>query len=91
MPEFDNNLHLCLVGPIPPPAGGMANQTRQLKQLLEQDGVKVTMVAVNAPYRPAIIGKIPGLRAVFRLIPYLVSLYRSIGKAQVVHVMANSG
>lgn len=91
MPEFDDNLHLCLVGPIPPPAGGMANQTRQLKQLLEQDGVKVTMVAVNAPYRPAIVGKVPGLRAVFRLIPYLFNLYRSIGKAQVVHVMANSG
>lgn len=91
MPETGDNLHLCLVGPIPPPAGGMANQTRQLKQLLEQDGVKVTMVAVNAPYRPAFIGKIPGLRAVFRLIPYLFSLYRCFAQAQVVHVMANSG
>lgn len=84
-------MHLCLVGPIPPPAGGMANQTRQLKQLLEQDGVTVTLVAVNAPYRPAFIGKIPGLRALFRLMPYLFNLYRSIGQAQVVHVMANSG
>ena len=84
-------LHICLVGPIPPPAGGMANQTRQLKQLLQQDGAVVELVAVNARYRPAFIGRIPLLRAVFRLVPYLFQLYQAIGRAQVVHVMANSG
>lgn len=91
MPKPADTLHLCLVGPVPPPAGGMANQTRQLKQLLEQDGVKVTLVAVNAPYRPALIAKVPGLRALFRLVPYLLQLYRCIGQAQLVHIMANSG
>jgi len=35
-----------LVGPLPPPAGGMANQTRQLAELLEREGAKVTLVRV---------------------------------------------
>lgn len=84
-------LRICLIGPIPPPAGGMANQTRQLKLLLEQEGAIVSMVAVNAPYQPAFIGKVPGLRALFRLLPYLLHLYRAIGQTDVCHLMANSG
>ncbi|WP_333797333.1 glycosyltransferase family 4 protein [Rheinheimera sp.] len=84
-------LRICLIGPIPPPAGGMANQTRQLKLLLEQEGAIVSMVAVNAPYQPSFIGKIPGLRALFRLLPYLLHLYRAIGQTDVCHLMANSG
>jgi len=86
-----SNMHICLVGPIPPPAGGMANQTRQLKALLQQDGATVELVAVNAPYRPAFAGRIVGLRALFRLIPYIINLYQAVGRAQVVHIMANSG
>lgn len=84
-------LRICLVGPVPPPAGGMANQTRQLLELLRQDGAIVELVAVNAPYQPAFIAKVPLLRAIFRLFPYLYRLYRACGKAQVVHLMANSG
>lgn len=84
-------LRLMLVGPVPPPSGGMANQTRQLKRLLEGEGVQVELVATNAPYRPAWAGSIRGLRAVFRLLPYLAGLWRAAGRADVVHVMANSG
>jgi glycosyltransferase involved in cell wall biosynthesis len=91
MPSPARKLHICIVGPVPPPAGGMANQTRQLRQLLQQDGFVVELVAVNAPYRPAFIGRIPGIRALFRLLPYFFNLYRAIGRSQVVHVMANSG
>lgn len=91
MSDSVTDLHICLVGPVPPPAGGMANQTRQLKALLQQDGAIVELVAVNAPYRPAFAGRIVGLRALFRLVPYIVNLYKAVGKAQVVHVMANSG
>ncbi|MBZ9611726.1 glycosyltransferase family 4 protein [Rheinheimera maricola] len=86
-----HKLRICLVGPIAPPAGGMANQTRQLLELLRQDGAEVELVAVNAPYQPAFVGKIPGLRALFRLVPYLYRLFRACGRAQVVHIMANSG
>lgn len=80
-----------LVGPLPPPAGGMANQTRQLARLLADSGLTVEVVQVNAPYRPRWVGRLRGLRAVFRLFPYLGRLWRSAGRCKLFHVMANSG
>lgn len=84
-------LKVLLVGPLPPPSGGMANQTRQLKRLLEGEGVEVALVQTNAPYRPAWVSHLRGLRAVFRLMPYLRALAAEAQQADVVHVMANSG
>ncbi len=83
--------HVCIVGPLPPPSGGMANQCEQLQRLLQGEGASVSFVRTNAPYRPSWIGRVPGLRAGFRLLPYLLALWRGIGQAQVVHVFANSG
>lgn len=84
-------LHIGLIGPLPPPSGGMANQTRQLGELLTGAGAKVITVQVNAPYRPSWVGRVPVLRSVFRLLPYLVGLWRTAGRVDVFHVMANSG
>ena len=84
-------LRLGLVGPLPPPSGGMANQTRQLAELLAAEGVHVTLVQSNAAYRPAWAAKLTGIRALFRLLPYALSLWRCAGEAQLFHVMANSG
>lgn len=84
-------LRLGLVGPLPPPAGGMANQTRQLAELLRSAGAHVQLVQTNAPYRPAWAGKLPVVRSLFRLLPYLFALWRLAGNSQVLHVMANSG
>ncbi len=84
-------LKLALVGPLPPPSGGMANQTRQLGELLSKEGVLVTIVQVNAPYPGKIVERIPVLRALVRMLPYVVRLFRVIGAADIVHVMANSG
>lgn len=84
-------LRLGLVGPLPPPAGGMANQTRQLKELLEGEGLGVALVQVNAPYKPVWVGRLRGLRALFRIVPYLLALWRCAGQVQLFHVMANSG
>lgn len=84
-------LHVVLVGPLPPPFGGMANQTRQLAELLRGEDVVVDVVATNAPYRPAWAGRIPVVRALFRLLPYICSLRRVTRHGRVVHVMANSG
>ncbi|MBK7674452.1 MAG: glycosyltransferase family 4 protein [Candidatus Accumulibacter sp.] len=84
-------IRVGLVGPLPPPFGGMANQTRQLADLLANSGVKVRQVQVNAPYRPLWIGRVPVLRALFRLIPYLFTLWRVAGQCDVIHIMANSG
>lgn len=82
---------VALVGPLPPPSGGMANQCQQLMQLLVSEGVHVELVRTNCPYRPTWAGNVPLLRAVFRLVPYLVRLWGSAGRVNVMHLLANSG
>ncbi|QPF76583.1 glycosyltransferase family 4 protein [Roseateles sp. DAIF2] len=84
-------LRIALVGPLPPPAGGMANQTRQLAELLRGEGAVVELVQTNTAYRPVWVGQLPGLRALFRLLPYLWALWRAAGRNELLHVMANSG
>ena len=83
-------LRIGLVGPLPPPSGGMANQTRHLDALLRQEGALVELVRVNTPY-PAWVAKFRWVRAPFRLLPYAIRLWHAAGKVQVLHVMANSG
>jgi len=84
-------MRVALIGPLPPPSGGMANQTLQLQRLLQDEGVQVELIQVNAPYRPQWMGGVRGLRALARLLPYLVALWRALGRADVAHLMANSG
>ncbi|MES2537642.1 MAG: glycosyltransferase family 4 protein [Pseudomonadota bacterium] len=84
-------LRIGLIGPLPPPSGGMANQTLQLATLLRGEGATVEVIQVNRPYHPLWIGKVQGVRALFRLLPYLTHLWRSAGSVQLFHVMANSG
>ena len=84
-------LRVLLVGPLPPPAGGMANQTQQLSRLLEAEGISARLVKTNAPYWPAWIARVPLVRALFRLVPYISRLWRSLPGVDVVHVIANSG
>jgi glycosyltransferase involved in cell wall biosynthesis len=69
----------------------MANQCEQLVRLLRQDGASVSLVCSNAPYRPLWVARVPVVRAVFRLLPYLVQAWRAVGGTQVVHLLANSG
>jgi len=69
----------------------MANQTLQLSRLLAGEGIQVEIVQVNAPYTPAWIGRVPLVRAFFRLLPYLFHLWRAAGRNQLFHIMANSG
>ncbi len=84
-------LRVGLVGPLAPPAGGMANQTQQLAELLRAGQASVTMVQTNSPYSPKWAGEIPGIRAIFRLGPFLLALWRAADKVDVFHLMANSG
>ena len=84
-------LRIGLVGPLPPPPGGMANQTRQLADLLGAEGIDVVIASTNAPYRPAWIGGARGLRALFRFVPFLKAVRALSGTVSVMHVMANSG
>ncbi len=84
-------MHIGLVGPLPPPFGGMANQTRQLAELLHGEGISVSVVQTNAAYQPRWVAGVPFIRALFRLIPYLFSLWDLSGRCNLLHVMANSG
>lgn len=86
-----HNLRLGLVGPVPPPYGGMAMQTLQLVRLLEAEGLAVDLLATNRPCRPAFLAHIRGARAVFRLLPFLLDVWRLAGRVDVIHLMANSG
>jgi glycosyltransferase involved in cell wall biosynthesis len=79
------------VGPLPPPAGGMANQTRQLEELLRAEGLEVRLVRTNAPCRPAWLEQLRGVRGIARLLPYLGQLRALARESEVMHVMANSG
>ncbi|MCW8886632.1 MAG: glycosyltransferase family 4 protein [Motiliproteus sp.] len=69
----------------------MANQTAELIRRLEGEDAEVSLVAVNSPYKPTWISKLRGIRALFRLLPYLFNLWRKITQADLVHLMANSG
>lgn len=82
---------VCIVGPLPPPSGGMANQCEQLARLLRAEGVVVEVVRNNPDYHPQWVGRVPVLRAFARLLPYMFALWRAAGCAQVMHVLANSG
>jgi glycosyltransferase involved in cell wall biosynthesis len=84
-------LRVGVVGPLAPPMGGMANQCEQLVRLLSSEGVHVEVVQTNCPYRPKWVGRVPLLRALFRLVPYICSLWRSAGRTHVIHLLANSG
>jgi hypothetical protein len=84
-------LRIAIVGPLPPPAGGMAGQTEQLVRLLQEEGAQAQLVQTNPPYRPAWIASVRGVRALFRLAGYVVRLWRVVGDVHVVHLMANSG
>jgi len=87
----DHPMHIGLVGPLPPPFGGMANQTRQLAELLHGEGLTVTVVQTNAEYLPHWVSGLPVIRAFFRLVPYLFKLWNVAGQCDLLHVMANSG
>lgn len=88
---MDRSLHIGLVGPLPPPYGGMANQTQQLAELLRSEGLTVSLVQTNAAYRPQWVSGFPLIRALFRLIPYLFALWQLARRSDVIHIMANSG
>ncbi|CDG83276.1 glycosyltransferase [Janthinobacterium agaricidamnosum] len=88
-----SGLRIALVGPVPPPSGGMANQTGQLAALLRADGATVQLLAVNLPWPPhwAWLGRIKFLRAMLRLPLHVWRLWRVADTVDLFHIMANSG
>lgn len=88
---LNESFSVGFVGPLPPPAGGMANQTRQLADILSAGGIDVRFARTNEPYRPAWTGRVRGLRALVRYVPFLGALRALAANVKIVHVMANSG
>ena len=86
-----SGLRIALVGPLPPPAGGMANQTAQLARKLRDDGAQVQLLAVNGPVLPPWLERIRYLRAALRLPVHLWRLWRTANTVDLFHIMANSG
>ncbi len=83
---------LTIVGPLPPPAGGMANQTAKLAELLRGEGLQVNVIQTNPAYKPAWVGKLPVLRAGVRLWQFFRTLQGEFTpQVQLIHLMANSG
>ncbi len=91
MLDKSHSLSIGIVGPFPPPFGGMANQAKQLVELLRNENIKVEFVQNNAPYQPAVVGRIKGLRAFFRIIPFFFKVWDLSKTVDVVHVFSNSG
>lgn len=69
----------------------MANQLRQLRDLLVEDGVRVAVVATNGPAWPSAVERVRGLRALLRLFPYARALWSLAATTHVLHLLANSG
>ncbi len=88
---MSTSIRLAVIGPQPPPAGGMARQTEQLVTLWRQQGYEVIFIPTNRSYRPKWLADIRGVRALARLVPYCVALWRAAGEVQLFHIMANSG
>lgn len=86
-----NKMRIQLVGPVPPPYGGMSNQLQQLNELLTAEGFQVEVTPVNSPYKPLWVGKLKGVRALFRFVPYFFALWRRTSDTDVSHIFANSG
>lgn len=66
-------------------------QTLQLARLVGESGLQVSVVQTNHPYQPAWVERLRGIRALFRLLPYLWRVWSLCGRVDVVHLMANSG
>ena len=90
-PSVNTQYRVGLIGPLPPPSGGMAVQAIQLADSLRNRGLDLVFLQTNTPYKPAFVEKLPLVRALFRLMPYLLQVWRLAGRVDVIHLMANSG
>lgn len=81
---------VCVVGELPPPAGGMAVQAQRLGQCLRSQGHPVVHVPTNALGADAALRKVKGARGVVNLVLFLAKLIAALPRADVVHVLSNS-
>lgn len=83
---------VLLIGPEPPPYGGMALQARLLHNLMNRDGVDATLLGSNAPFpaRLRFLESLRGLRPFLRTTVFSWRLWRLLARHEVVHILACS-
>src|SRR5215813_10245387 len=80
---------VAIIGPVPPPLGGMALQAGILRDKLTSEGIRVILISTN-PKLPWLLERIPGVRAIFKTVIYLSRLVQATSQVSVVHVLAAS-
>lgn len=82
-------MRILILGPFPPPLGGMAVQGALLERKIREEGLEVRRLRTNPALGP--IRRIPLLRTLAAGIVHAVALPVAILRADVVHVLAASG
>lgn len=92
MVGIKENICICLVGPVPPPYGGMSVQTVQLGNLLQKEGLEVKMIPVNLSFPKSFcfIDNLKYVRAVVRLLYYMFTLCKRLNGVDLIHILSNS-
>jgi len=80
---------VAIIGPVPPPYGGMTLQGQALRDNLAREGIAVAIVPTNPRLRFG-LGKIGGVRTVLQTLIYLGQLVKIIPRVSVVHILAAS-
>lgn len=85
-------LKILLIGPAPPPFGGMANQARLLAQCLAKEKVQVVFVPTNRlpPVISPKIWHLPVLRSIGKFSMYAVGAIRNLKNSTTIHILACS-
>lgn len=83
---------VLLVGPAPPPYGGMALQGQKLATLLRLDGFDLIFLASNLVFPAGLraVDGVPALRTVVRFVLLCIRILAEVRKAHVIHVLAAS-
>ncbi len=80
---------VLIVGPVPPPYGGMAVQARALERQLRTDGISTELMPTN-PKLPFFFARIKGVRSVIQTTVFTYNLVRALRRATVVHLLGAS-
>jgi L-malate glycosyltransferase len=80
---------VAIVGPIPPPYGGMALQCGALRDNLLREGVYAMIIPTNPPLFLG-LAKVRLLRTFLQTLVYLCRLVRIVSQVSVVHILAAS-
>jgi glycosyltransferase involved in cell wall biosynthesis len=80
---------VAIIGPQPPPLGGMALQAQALCQHLTAESIAVHWVHTN-PRLPSLFTHVWGVRTLCQSAVYVVRLVRALPQATVVHIFAAS-